>query len=74
MRSLTVRVQYDPECRPVRLWWFDVDAHAQSWFVPLSTGVPELIEVASNGYAAHEFVDCELGRKYGLRWQWNPVS
>lgn len=74
MRSLTVRVQFDPECMPVQLWWFDVDANMQGWSAPLSRSAPELIEVAGNGYADHEFIDCDLGRKYGLRWRWSPLA
>ncbi|MFI6305077.1 hypothetical protein ACIBCH_24645 [Amycolatopsis thailandensis] len=72
MRALTVRAQFDPRCLPVGVSWFDVDAQNQGWSTPLWSGASEMVDVAGNGYAAHEFASCELGRKYGLRWTWRP--
>jgi hypothetical protein len=66
MRSLVVRAQFDVNAKPVRCWYFDVEAQNEGWETP-GEQAPEVLTVASNGYAEHEFSHCSRGRKYGLR-------
>jgi hypothetical protein len=70
MRSLTIRVQFDPAAMPYRCWHFDIDG--QSWGADIPPeGAPELLGIASNGYIEHTFEHCLRVRKYGIRWLWN---
>lgn len=68
MHSLIVRAQFD--IIPARCWRFDVEGQNEGWDTP-ETDAPELLEIAANGYVEYKFQDCERGRKYGLRWEWN---
>jgi len=69
MEALVIRAQFDPPALPERIWHFDVSAQSDGLRTP-DDGSPELLQVASNGYVEHEFLNCQQGRKYGLRWVW----
>jgi hypothetical protein len=73
MRSLTVRVQFDPEAMPDKIWYFDIGAQSEGWETP-PDGAPVLLDVALNGYVEHSFGSCQRGRKYGLQWLWNELA
>jgi hypothetical protein len=69
MRTLTVRAQFDVEALPSKIWYFDIGIQSNGYHVP-DDDAPQIVRVASNGFASHEFSNCEKGRKYGLRWLW----
>lgn len=68
--SLIVRAQFDTI--PARCWSFDVEGQQEIWDTPTGDDAPELLQIAPNGYIEYEFEHCQRGRKYGLRWEWNP--
>lgn len=70
MRSLTLRVQFDPADLPSKCWVFDVGAQLEA-VRPPDASAPEVLDLAANGFVQHEFISCEHGRKYGLRWTWD---
>jgi hypothetical protein len=70
MRTLIIRVQFDPTEMPRRCWYFDVEAQNEGWETP-QDGAPELLTIAPNGYVELAFENCRRGRKFGLRWQWD---
>lgn len=69
MRSLTVRAQFDPPALPVLCWYFDIGVQAEGFRTP-GPGDPSVLDVSINGYVEHEFLNCQPGRQYGLRWIW----
>ncbi|MEU8239474.1 hypothetical protein AB0C07_14630 [Actinoplanes missouriensis] len=70
MRALTVRAQFDPAELPAMCWYFDLGVQVEAARPPDSSA-PEVLEIAPNGFVDHEFLSCEQGRKYGLRWTWD---
>ena len=70
MNTLMIRSQFDPDAIPRKCWYFDVEAQSEGWATPADDS-PEMLTVAPNGYVEHEFVNCQRGRKFGLRWQWD---
>ena len=72
MRSLVIRSQFDPATMPRKCWYFDVETQSEGWETP-ADDAPEMLAIAPNGYVEHEFVNCQRGRKFGLRWQWDNL-
>jgi hypothetical protein len=70
MRALTVRAQFDPADLPTLVWYFDLGVQVEGAHPP-ERSAQQVLEVAPNGFVDHEFLSCEQGRKYGLRWTWD---
>jgi hypothetical protein len=73
MDSLTVRAQFDPAAKPHKCWFFDIGAQSEGWETP-PEDAPELLDIAVNGYVEHIFINCQRGRKFGLRWLWGEPT
>lgn len=68
IKILAIRVQFDPEDMPKKVWAFDIALEAEL-ASPQDAGA-QLIRVSPGGYVDHEFTNCHFGRRYGFRWEW----
>jgi hypothetical protein len=73
LRELTVRVLFDSQALPRKIWYLNVGTQTDGWQVP-EDGAPEILQVAPDGYVEHRFEVCRHGRMYGLRWEWQEKT